>query len=267
MPYSRGEPLVVNGKTIQPDDIERMRISTTEEPSPYYRELAKMIKQDRWANVLPGPTIDWIIAKEGKDVTDDFVLGPPGYDARTYVAKDVTPRPASNAQKVFVVHGRDTQARDDIFKFLRAIDLHPLEWSEAVKLTGKPSPHIWEILERAFSEAHAVLVLFTPDDEAYLRKSLRSEHDLTHETQLSGQARPNVLFEAGMAMGRSEDRTVLVELGILRPFSDIAGRHTIKLDNTSQRRQELAQRLQAAGCPVNLDGTDWHTVGNFEPSQ
>ena len=65
-------------------------------------------------------------------------------------------------------------------------------------------------------------------------------------------------------MGRSEDRTVLVELGVLRPFSDIAGRHTIRLDNTSQRRQELAQRLQAAGCPANLDGTDWHTVGNFE---
>ena len=68
-----------------------------------------------------------------------------------------------------------------------------------------------------------------------------------------------------MAMGRDEERTVLVELGALRPFSDIAGRHTIKLNDTSQRRQELAQRLQAAGCSVNLEGTDWHSVGNSTP--
>ena len=67
-------------------------------------------------------------------------------------------------------------------------------------------------------------------------------------------------------MGRSEDRTVLVELGTLRPFSDVAGRHVIRLDNSTQRRQELAQRLEAAGCPVNMTGTGWHTVGDFEAS-
>ena len=67
-----------------------------------------------------------------------------------------------------------------------------------------------------------------------------------------------------MAMGRNEDRTILVELGTLRPFSDVAGRHVIRIDNTTQRRQDLAHRLQAAGCPAELDGTDWHTAGNFE---
>ena len=73
-----------------------------------------------------------------------------------------------------------------------------------------------------------------------------------------------MLFEAGMAMGRSQNRTILVELGKLRPFSDVGGRHTIRINNSSQLRQELAQRLQAAGCPVNLTGTDWHTAGDFE---
>lgn len=104
----------------------------------------------------------------------------------------------------------------------------------------------------------------TPDDDAQLREPLRSGNDPAHETELSGQARPNVLIEAGMAMGRNEDRTILVELGSLKPFSDIAGRHVIRLDSSTQRRQELAQRLEAAGCPVNLDGTDWHTAGDFE---
>lgn len=55
-------------------------------------------------------------------------------------------------------------------------------------------------------------------------------------------------------------------IGVLRPFGDIAGFHIVRLDNSPQRRQELAQCLEAAGCPVNLEGTDWHTVGDFEPS-
>ena len=167
-------------------------------------------------------------------------------------------------QKVFVVHGRNQKARDAMFTFLRAIGLHPLEWNEAVQATGKPMPYIGEILDAAFAQAGAVVVLMTPDDEARLREQFRSPSDPPHETELTGQARANVLFEAGMAMGRNADRTILVELGSLRPFSDVAGLHVIRMDNRSQRRQELAQRLESAGCPVNLDGVDWHTAGDFD---
>ncbi len=167
-------------------------------------------------------------------------------------------------QQVFVVHGRNQKARDAIFAFLRSIGLQPLEWNEAVLATGKASPYIGEILDAAFSQAGAVVVLMTPDDEARLRERFVSANDPPHETELTGQARPNVIFEAGMAMGRDADRTVLIELGSLRPFSDIGGRHVIRLDDRTQRRQELAQRLQSAGCPVNLDGTDWHTAGDFD---
>ena len=119
-------------------------------------------------------------------------------------------------------------------------------------------------LDAAFSRAHAVIVLFTADDEARLREGFQADNDPPHETQLTGQARPNVLFEAGMAMARSENRTILVELGNLRPFSDIYGRYTIRLDNSPQRRQELAQRLQAARSPAKLTGMDWHKAGDFE---
>jgi predicted nucleotide-binding protein len=103
----------------------------------------------------------------------------------------------------------------------------------------------------------------TPDDVAYLREPFRRPGDLPHEIEPTPQARLNVLFEAGMVMGRSPDRTVMVELGSLRPFSDVGGRHVIRLDGTTQRRQELAQRLETAGCSVSLTGTDWHTTGDF----
>ena len=107
--------------------------------------------------------------------------------------------------------GRNNEARNALFSFLRSIDLDPLEWPEAAKLTGKPSPYVGEILDAAFSNAHAVVVLFTPDDEARLKAQLQVDSDAPLETELNGQARPNVLFEAGMAMARHQDRTILVE--------------------------------------------------------
>jgi predicted nucleotide-binding protein len=171
---------------------------------------------------------------------------------------------AADSRNVFVVHGRNLEARNSLFRFLRSIGLRPLEWSQAIQLTGKASPFIGEILDVAFSNAQAVVVLMTPDDVAQLQEQFRSSHDPLYESQLTGQARPNVLFEAGMAMGRNPNRTVIVELGTLRPFSDIAGRHTVRLSNDSVARHELAQRLETAGCSVDLSGRDWHTEGDFE---
>lgn len=165
---------------------------------------------------------------------------------------------------VFVVHGRNQAMRDSLFNFLRAIGLKPLEWAQAVKETGEGSPYVGQVLDKAFDLAQAVVVLMTPDDEAYLRKEFHTDYDEQHEKQPTPQARPNVLFEAGMAMGRNSHRTVLVQIGQLRPFSDIGGRHVLRLNNSSQSRQDLAQRLKTAGCDVDLTGTDWHTVGSFE---
>ena len=171
---------------------------------------------------------------------------------------------APDPRAVFVVHGRNSAARDAMFEFLRSLSLVPIEWTQAVLATGRPSPYIGEILNAAFSKAQAVLVLLTPDDEGRLREHLQTAGDAQHETQFTPQARSNVVFEAGMAMAWDENRTVLVELGRCRPFSDVAGRHVLRLDDTSERRQELATRLMNAGLSVDLSGTDWHAAGNFD---
>lgn len=170
-------------------------------------------------------------------------------------------------RKVFIVHGRNSHARNAMFQFLRSIGLNPIEWSQAIRLTGKPSPYVGEILERAFSIAQATVVLMTPDDEARLKEQFRRQNDPPYETMLTGQARPNVLFEAGVAMGYCSSRTVLVELGAIRPFSDIGGIHIIRMDNSISKRQDLAERLGLAGCNVDISGRDWHTAGNFELDQ
>ncbi|MGD8202422.1 TIR domain-containing protein [Ornithinimicrobium sp. W1679] len=168
-----------------------------------------------------------------------------------------------NPRRVFVIHGRNESARAAFFTFLRGLGLDPIEWSEAVHATGQGSPYIGDVLDAAFASAQAVVVLQTPDDVAYLHESLTYPGDPECEAQM--QPRPNVLFEAGMAFGRNTARTILVELGQVKSFSDIHGRHIIRLDNTVAKRQHLATRLQTAGCAVNTTGTDWHTAGDLTP--
>lgn len=187
----------------------------------------------------------------------------PAYGSSVSVADGV--RDQAKARRVWVVHGRDDRLRRGLFDFLRSIGLEPLEFSEARKRTGKPMPYIGEILDAAFQHAQAVVVLLTPDDEARLRTDLQKDGDPDHERVLCGQARPNVLFEAGMALVSHPDRTILVQIGNVRPFSDVAGRHIVHMDDSTEKRQELASRLEDAGCPANLVGTDWHKAGDMKP--
>jgi predicted nucleotide-binding protein len=167
------------------------------------------------------------------------------------------------ANSVFVVHGRDSQARDAVFDFLRAVGIKPIEWTSAIAMSRKPAPYVGEILEAAFSKARAIVVLITPDDLAQLRADLIVPSDKPYEKTLTGQARPNVLFEAGMAFATHPDRTVMVQLGTVREFSDVAGRHVVHISNEFSKRQELATKLQNAGCDVDTSGTDWVSAGNF----
>lgn len=167
-------------------------------------------------------------------------------------------------KKVFVVSGRNEDARRALFRFLRSIKLDPQEWTEWVHENGHPSPYTGDVLKTGFDAAQAFVVLMTPDDEARLRKPWQGDHEESYETELTPQPRPNVIYEAGMAMGVDEGRTVLIQMGRLRPMSDIMGRHVIRIDNTPQKRKALAQRLQNAGCPAKLIGDDWMTEGEFD---
>lgn len=170
----------------------------------------------------------------------------------------------SLGRKIFVIHGRDKRARHEVFIYLRSIGLHPIEWTETLAETGGGAPPISDILDKAIRPDRAFLVLLTPDDTTQLKDEHADDGD-DPETLPGGQARPNVLFEAGMAFGRCPDSTVLVEFGKVRRFSDAAGRFIVKLDDSTQSRHKLALRLKAIGCDVDLGGTDWQTAGDLTP--
>lgn len=171
---------------------------------------------------------------------------------------------SNKASSVFVVHGRNEAIRISMFEFLKSINLEPIDWDEAVSMTGHGSPFTGDVIYKALKEAQAIVVLLTPDEVTYLRSEC-SLGPLDRKTDASPQARPNVIFEAGKAFGYSPERTILVEFGSILSFSDIAGRNVIRMQKTEAYRRSLASRLETAGCPVDLSGVDWLTIGDFTP--
>lgn len=168
---------------------------------------------------------------------------------------------APDSKKVFVVHGRNDALNRALYSFLRSLKLDPIQWENAVSLIGG-SPYVGEVIVEGMKQAQAVVILLTPDEQVTLRPELAhgsSDPDLASQFQ----PRPNVIFEAGIALALDEKRSILVEVGTQRSFSDIFGRHLIRLDNTAAKRNALAGRLRTAGCAVETDGNHWLDEGDF----
>lgn len=183
-------------------------------------------------------------------------------------APETTPdRPQDIKRNVFVVHGRDEQVRREMFELLRRLDLRPLEWEDLVKATGHTSPFLGDVVAHATSVAQAAVVLMTPDDLAMLHPSLHGADERPHETRPTGQPRPNVLIELGMALAAYPERTLIVEIGRLRPIADLEGRNVIRFDGSESAIGKIVERLKLAGCEVGDSGADWRRTRPFEGLQ
>lgn len=152
--------------------------------------------------------------------------------------------------RVFLIYGRNREARSRLTGLLQAFGLEVLDWETAISLTGVASPHAREVLEAAMRNVGAVVVLMSGDEEARLRQELCAEDERATEGLLGPQARPNVIFEAGLAFALFPSRTIVVQLGRLRPISDLAGVQYVPLDDSPESQRALVNRLNTAGCRI-----------------
>jgi predicted nucleotide-binding protein len=179
-------------------------------------------------------------------------------------ARKLKPAKKAKGNSVFVVHGRDEELRKSMFTFLRALGLNPMEWEHAVAIAKGSNPYVGQILEAAMAKVQAVVVIFSPDELAQLKEEFCGRGERKTEGKPQGQPRPNVLFEAGLALGAHPDKTLIVQVGKVRGFSDIAGKHLVRLTNDVPKRNEFVGRLEKLHCDVNRQGKDWMTAGDFK---
>jgi predicted nucleotide-binding protein len=169
-----------------------------------------------------------------------------------------------DARKVFIIHGRNTRARDEMETFLQALGLDALRFGN-VRASLGGTPTIAQVVERGMDQAQGVVAVFTADEYAAVRPEYREPRDKP-EDQRRWQARPNVIFEAGMAFGRDRRRVVFVLLGDPSLCSDLAGIHVLMPTNDAGpngHRAVLRQTLASMGCKIDPNLEGWREAGDF----
>ncbi len=167
-------------------------------------------------------------------------------------------RAAANTSKdrVFFVHGRNIRAANAVKDLLVSFGL------DVRTFDNVQGQRIDEKLTLAIEESIAVVVLFTPDDIVTLRRSMRQDQD---KDTWWYQARQNVVFEAGMAMGLygkdKQKRIILIQIGPdnILP-SDLKGFYPCRLRNNDRSQNNLRDLLVAAGCTLSPTSSKQDTV-------
>ena len=153
--------------------------------------------------------------------------------------------PAAANKKVFLVHGHDVQALEQLELVMHKLGLDPFVLAN----TGGGGLTIIEALEQEIgpsqNQARFGIVLMTPDDMGY------SKQDGQDNTQ--PRARQNVVLEMGMlisAVGRGN--VAILKKGHLEVPSDAQGILYIPFnDHVKETVPKLADRLRAAGFVLN----------------
>jgi predicted nucleotide-binding protein len=146
---------------------------------------------------------------------------------------------ARNKRKVFIAHGRDNEAKQEVARFIESIGLQAIILHEQAS-TGMT---IIEKIERYSGDADFALVLYTPCD---LGRGV-------HETNVPARSRAqqNVVFEHGYLMAKlgRENVCALVKEEIETP-NDISGVVYVGFDVQGSWKTEVAMELKACGYEI-----------------
>lgn len=239
-PYEMGKPILINGKTVNPNDIERIGIYQSEKTIESYVPAIRAEARNSSIIMLGGPSYEHTAVSRSKDVTDDFIEGPPGYKKDLVSKSDKKGIKTLDKNKVFIVHGHDESAQVKAARFVEKLGL------EAIILHEKASSGrtIIEKIEH-YSDVGFAIVLYTPDDIGNVKGM---------DGDLNGRARQNVVFEHGYLIGKlgRENVTALVEGSVELP-NDISGVVYIKLDEHSAWHLQLAKEMKQSGYDIDMN--------------
>jgi predicted nucleotide-binding protein len=145
--------------------------------------------------------------------------------------------PASNSRKVFLVHGRDNEAKNEVARFLDKIGLEAIILHERAN-AGR---HLLTKFQEEAGDVGFAVILITPDDAC-------SGPD---EPQRA-RARQNVVFELGFFIGKfGTARVAALVKGKVEKPSDFDGVGYITMDQGGGWKLELARELKGAKMPFD----------------
>jgi predicted nucleotide-binding protein len=160
------------------------------------------------------------------------------------ILADGAAAPAATDTTIFVVHGRDETARDQLELILHRLGLEPY----VLQVTGGGGDTLIEALEKMIGKAAQSsfgIVLATPDDIGYLKAEGAAE--------AKARARQNVIMEMGMLLSSlTRKRCAILVRGFVEMPSNMGGVITIPFnEHVKETVPKLVQRLQEAGFKLD----------------
>ena len=161
--------------------------------------------------------------------------------AAATVAGIQQPLGLTQPEKIFIVYGHDTEAREQLELLLRRLKLEPVILANLVA----EGQTIIEMLEKHRLGVRYACVLLTPDDEGYKSGCPNDKKP---------RARQNVVLELGMflsTLGRKH--VAILHKGDVELPSDIHGLVYIPFTkHVGEVKPRLAAELQEAGFQINI---------------
>jgi predicted nucleotide-binding protein len=149
--------------------------------------------------------------------------------------------PMALSNKVFVVHGHDEKAKQELEILLTEMGLEPI----VLHRQADGGRTLIEKFEH-YSDVGFAFILMTPDEVAYL---IMDEQKPDQERGKERRARPNVIFEFGFFVGRlGRAKTCCLYRGDVVVPSDLSGLIYKRFEHAVEETAwALARELKAAG--------------------
>ena len=145
-----------------------------------------------------------------------------------------------NTNRIFVIHGKDSDTKETVSRYLEHLDLKPIILHEQ----SNQGRTIIEKFEQ-YAQVGFAVALLTPDDVGAFQEDAGN---------LKPRARQNVIFEFGYFIGRlGRNHVCALTKGDVEIPSDYDGVIYIPLDDAGGWKMKLVKELQDAGIDVDAN--------------
>ncbi|MEM9937844.1 MAG: TIR domain-containing protein [Pseudomonadota bacterium] len=160
---------------------------------------------------------------------------------------------------VFIIHGHDEGALEEVSRFLIDQDIRPV----VLKRIGGPDQSLWQKFKRWSRETRYAIAILTPDDFGTAVAEFEAEFNdqVVGVNSLQYRARQNVILELGYFYGYLDwDRVFVLFKPPSTPFprfeipSDLAGIVYDTMDDSGEWRHALGGHLTEAGFSTDSIG-------------
>ncbi|MBN3867677.1 TIR domain-containing protein [Gluconobacter kondonii] len=237
VPFFRKERFHIDGKFIDPSTVERMSIKRSENSAKELVGFRREVAKSRGINVLITDESVVLSRDDMEDISAE-VLG----RIEKSISQGINPSDVvshKDNKSVFIVHGRDGEARESMARFISKLGFVPVILHEQENL-GKT------IIEK-FEEHSAcgfAIVLYTACDRGGLIESEVLKH----------RARQNVVFEHGYLTAKlGRGRVCAVVKGDIEIPNDISGLVYISMNDGEGWKLGVARELRSAGYPIDMN--------------